>query len=84
MQRLPLTPIIYRVHSAMLGIVNLDGERVPVTIPANSELSVAEAGCQGRAEGTMLKVADWNATRVMVFMQDLENRAIALDNDLIK
>ena len=74
----PRSPVIYRVHSAMLGILNLNGERVPITIPVNSELSVTELGREERGEETMLRIADWNTTRLMVFVQDLDNRAAVL------
>lgn len=61
----------------MLGILTLDGERVPVTIPVNSELSVAGPGPNQQVDG--LRPAEWNSRRLMVFVQDLENRATPLE-----
>ena len=69
----------YRVEIAMLGIMMLDEEHIPVTIPVNSRLFVVESN--ERASDPLLRVAEWDAKQLLIFVQELRNRATLITGD---
>jgi hypothetical protein len=63
----------YRVHTAVLAILNLDGERVPVTIPANSHIHLKEFPSD--SSGNTLIDVVWQGRALMMFARDVQARA---------
>src|SRR3954447_14440165 len=58
----------YRVHTSALGLLELDGERIPVTIPANSYINAE----QPPADGDKKQLVDvvWRGTALTMFACD--------------
>lgn len=73
---LPRQELTYRVHTPVLAILSLDGERVPVTIPANSCIHINELPSD--FSGNMLIDVLWNGKSLLMFVRDIQSRAEAL------
>ncbi len=63
----------FRILTPTLGIEVIDGERIPVTIPAGATVTVI--GTQD-AEG--LLTIDWDGRILLMYCHDLDERAEAV------
>ncbi|HYP05448.1 MAG TPA: hypothetical protein VER03_04365 [Bryobacteraceae bacterium] len=67
---------MYRVDLPIFAILTMGDERLPMTIPVNAQVAVRRSRA-GSGDATLLDV-EWNATRLMVFAEDLARRATVL------
>jgi hypothetical protein len=61
----------YRIISATLGILSIEGNRSCVTVPTGATVAVTS----GPLDGNRLVDVAWGVTDLMMFTQDLRNRA---------
>ena len=65
---------MYRLRTPTIGVVNDDGKRVLITVPADALLEVTK---ENVADGTLDVI--WNDRRISMFAIDLQQRG-----DLVK
>ncbi len=65
----------FRIQTPTLGILNNDGDKLPVTIPQGAIVEVIE----GPLDGTRIVDVTWEDKTVMMFTIDLRERGARID-----
>ena len=66
----------YRMQSATLAIINLEGQNHPTTVPSGAIVRVID----GPLDGNRLVDVAWNGKTVMMFTTDIRDRGVWLEN----
>jgi len=63
----------FRILTPTLGIQVIEGERIPVTIPADATVAVT-----GTRDAEGLLTIDWDGRTLLMYCHDLDERAEAV------
>ena len=65
----------FRITTPTLAIMDNDGQKIPLTVPAGSEITVVG----GPLDGSRLLDVEWAGKTVMMFTNDIRERGERLD-----
>ena len=67
----------YRILTPTLAIMDHDGQKIPITVPVGSEITVVD----GPLDGNQLLDVEWAGNTMMMFTTDIRERGERLDGD---
>ena len=73
---MPMRGQRYRLQTATLAIINLDGQNHPTTVPSGAIVKVVD----GPLDGNRLVDVIWDGKTVMMFTTDIRERCVKLEN----